>query len=553
MGMMGAMVLGAGSGWGQVETWRMPRDTWPYWVVGVPGGCSNYPVCVNVMDYGAAGNGTTDDSTAFANAIAACTNGGAVYVPAGSYLLNSVINWTHAKRWVLRGAGPNQTWLICGAGNHAFTFGGDTTRAASTVSSGYTRGSTTLTVATPANVHVGDLIRFWQDDDSDTTYSQDNGVGPTSGHRFQQFVCMAKNGSDITISAPIYYTNFQSSYNPRLEAFTQQAIGCGIEDLGMTASNSSCSTLIYFYIAQDCWLKNIAVTNSTLMQVAVLNGYRIEIRDSMFYYHRSYDTTDRNSVHLQQMSTDCLVENNIGQFNNGSFNAQGTVGCVIGYNWSIHGLPTGTSFAGGDSSHGYGAYFLLFECNAGPWISLDNTWGGNCRTTVFRNWCHRLDYWDYSTGHDSSQNRGPGCYNDASCYNNNWVGNIVSRPEDSGATLAQQYEVNAERGGPDSQVAATIFMHGNFDYGTGSTGWSNSISHSLSNSYYLTAKPGWWGNLTNWPAFGPDVCTDSTITNWPRLPAQYREQFGTNPPAGGGGAVPVRFRGGAGTIRSGRI
>lgn len=53
---------------------------------------SFFPV-VNVRDYGAVGDGSTDDSTAINNAIAALpTTGGTVYFPAGDYAIASTVN-----------------------------------------------------------------------------------------------------------------------------------------------------------------------------------------------------------------------------------------------------------------------------------------------------------------------------------------------------------------------------------------------------------------------------------------------------------------------------
>lgn len=46
---------------------------------------------VSVKDFGAKGDGTTDDTTSITNAIAALPNGGSIYFPAGTYLVTSTI------------------------------------------------------------------------------------------------------------------------------------------------------------------------------------------------------------------------------------------------------------------------------------------------------------------------------------------------------------------------------------------------------------------------------------------------------------------------------
>eukprot|EP01047_Picozoa_sp_COSAG01_P021400 COSAG01_NODE_1241_length_11085_cov_9.712361_4_plen_176_part_00 len=62
------------------------------WSPGVPGGIPRYPAGASVADYGAKGDGITDDSAAFTAAAAACAAGHAVMVPAGTFLLASSVN-----------------------------------------------------------------------------------------------------------------------------------------------------------------------------------------------------------------------------------------------------------------------------------------------------------------------------------------------------------------------------------------------------------------------------------------------------------------------------
>lgn len=70
---------------------------------------------LNVKWYGATGDGSTDDTTAFADAIAACrtAGGGVVYAPPGTYIIDKV---TLAYGVTIRGAGPNATMLKAKAG-----------------------------------------------------------------------------------------------------------------------------------------------------------------------------------------------------------------------------------------------------------------------------------------------------------------------------------------------------------------------------------------------------------------------------------------------------
>lgn len=69
-----------------------------------------YPVSVNVADFGAVGNGTTDNTEAFRKAIKKCKNKGAVYIPEGNYLLldRLVISKSNI---CIKGAGQGKTIL----------------------------------------------------------------------------------------------------------------------------------------------------------------------------------------------------------------------------------------------------------------------------------------------------------------------------------------------------------------------------------------------------------------------------------------------------------
>ncbi|MER6382100.1 glycosyl hydrolase family 28-related protein [Streptomyces sp. NPDC001118] len=73
---------------------------------------------VSVKDYGAVGNGTADDSAAVTAAVAAVSsNGGVVYFPAGTYLINSGTGLTLATAaTTLRGTGAEASKLVIGSG-----------------------------------------------------------------------------------------------------------------------------------------------------------------------------------------------------------------------------------------------------------------------------------------------------------------------------------------------------------------------------------------------------------------------------------------------------
>src|SRR5690348_3259914 len=79
------------------------------WKPGVPGGIPQRSViCSNVKtNYNAKGDGTTDDSTAFQNALDACPSGQVVFVPEGIYKFTQRLEIPSGV--VLRGESPQMT------------------------------------------------------------------------------------------------------------------------------------------------------------------------------------------------------------------------------------------------------------------------------------------------------------------------------------------------------------------------------------------------------------------------------------------------------------
>jgi hypothetical protein len=99
--------------WGQQgELWnqsRLPDFSFAGYHMGndpIP----NVPVVANVKDFGARGDGLTDDSQAFLSAIAATSNG-TLFIPAGRYRITQQLYFAK-NNFVLRGEGPDRTVLF---------------------------------------------------------------------------------------------------------------------------------------------------------------------------------------------------------------------------------------------------------------------------------------------------------------------------------------------------------------------------------------------------------------------------------------------------------
>jgi len=139
------------------------------WAPGIPGDIPDYPIGVSVVDYGAVGDGVTDDSLAFTLAIAACADHHAVLIPAGTYLVTQRLEIL--KPIVLRGEGDDATFLkLWGDPAVAYSraqiwIGRKNVGIDTAVVGGCAKGSNELEVASVAGFAVGDLVELRQDND----------------------------------------------------------------------------------------------------------------------------------------------------------------------------------------------------------------------------------------------------------------------------------------------------------------------------------------------------------------------------------------------------
>jgi len=101
--------------WGNSGECWSPASRLP--AFGTAGHCSgkepipSYPVLTSVKNHGAKGDGVTDDTAAFREALLSVGERGAVLVPAGRYVLSDVVEMQRSGV-ALRGEGPDKSVLI---------------------------------------------------------------------------------------------------------------------------------------------------------------------------------------------------------------------------------------------------------------------------------------------------------------------------------------------------------------------------------------------------------------------------------------------------------
>ncbi|MFL6504385.1 MAG: glycosyl hydrolase family 28-related protein, partial [Candidatus Udaeobacter sp.] len=143
----------------------IPGTRIPPWQnnTGVPGGIpTNRVVYVNVVDLGADPTGTNDSSAIIQSAMDNCPQAQVVYIPEGTFRLGTLLHIQNSQAITLRGAGMGRTTLFGPNNNPIFTAGDATWPPPDedpanwiSITSGATKGSNTITVASTSKFVVG--------------------------------------------------------------------------------------------------------------------------------------------------------------------------------------------------------------------------------------------------------------------------------------------------------------------------------------------------------------------------------------------------------------
>jgi hypothetical protein len=481
------------------------------------------------------------------NAIQNCGNNQVVKLNAGTYNLSGAIIFNNKSNVTLRGAGPDQTFLIFNGGdgcmglwaNLCIKNGGKSSDNPGTVANwtgGYAKGSTSITLSTTSGLSVGDMLVLDQLDDSSDSgdvwicqslaCATEGGAGGRPGRAQMQFVKVTGvSGSTVSFAPGIYMPNWRADRQPQAWWVTP-VVGVGIEDLSMDHANSgtNVSTGLFIGNAFDSWVKNVRSMRANRNHVWLFEAARVTIRDSYFYgtlngASQSYGVESR-------MSADNLIENNIFQRVTAPMMTGNATGTVYGYNYSTDNFYYVASWMQASAYfHDAGVDNVLWEGNDGNGFNADNIHGTSNFGTMFRN---RWNGWEPGKDLQTS----PIIIQSSNRFMN-IVGNVLGEPG-----FHTVYESNAPSGSNpnksiftlgwssngytgslanDPKVASTMLRWGNYDVVSGTRFNASEApaglpvyasaapsSTTLPASMYKSARPTWFGSVA-WPAIGPDV------------------------------------------------
>jgi len=259
----------------------------------------NVPRGVSVKDFGAKGDGETDDTAAFLKALAEVKSG-AIEVPPGRYRITGLLEITRPNV-VLRGAGTDKTilffptplndikpnWGATTTGqktsNYSWSGGFITVRGSfqskklTDIAGTAKRGDQTVTVASVAGLRVGQEIEVYQSDKPDNTlavhlYGGDAGpVENLKGRARASLVTRitAIKDNRVSLDRPLR-CDFRPEWQPQLRAFEPTVTESGVEHLAfeypVTPYKGHFTELGFNPVALSgvahCWVRNVRGANA---------------------------------------------------------------------------------------------------------------------------------------------------------------------------------------------------------------------------------------------------------------------------------------------------
>jgi hypothetical protein len=289
--------------WGERgETWnpqsRLPDFSFAGYHCGEKA-LPNPPRGVSVKDFGAKGDGVTDDTQAFLDALAGVRSG-AIEVPPGRYRITRILEINGANI-LLRGAGPDKTTLFFptplndikpnwGAtttgqrtSNYSWSGGFLTIRGSfgsrtlANIVADAKRGDTSVRVSSSDRFRAGQRIEVFQSDTPDNSlaihlYSGDSGpVQNLKGRTQSSLVCRVTRieGDRVHLDRPLR-CDTRTTWRAQLRSFEPTVTESGIENLSCEFPDQPYkghfTELGFNAIAlsgvADCWVRNVRTINA---------------------------------------------------------------------------------------------------------------------------------------------------------------------------------------------------------------------------------------------------------------------------------------------------
>lgn len=483
-------------------------------------------------------DGTTDVFSIVTNAIANASAGvlTKLQFPAGTFIIRSTVQLGDAgsgqaatylnKNVIISGVGEATYFKFENASGPAFYLRTSSVLGFGTpltISSGATQGSTTLTLAATTGLAVGDYVKVGQNNTPAENWGY---AGATSDDN--QTVCAIVtniNANVIQIDVPLPEALANSPY---VKEFNSSIGRCGFENFSITMTNKNTGSevcLISLVRSTNCWITGVKGSNFHN------KGFTVsECKDTVIENNDIGDASNNASsvyaIHVMSSSTRTRVVNNIvRKASSGILVQDGATYTFVGYNYHPDTWPKDWNgnidfLGGGINLHGFAPQFTLIEGNIAGCVFIDDVWGMNRATTIFRNWLTRKDP---SLAVPDTIAFGIKAAEIQFTNRLTWIAmNILGSPDEAGSGKATGVPTGWNAAGNANDTTATnstnLRLVNNWLWENSTlVSWNNDTYTTPPASLYYDSKPAWYPENLNWPPFDPQ---SSSKTNW--LPATYR-------------------------------
>jgi len=434
---------------------------------------------VSVKDFGARGDGETDDTAAFLKALATVKSG-AIEVPAGRYRITDMLE-IKRSHIVLRGAGPDKSILFfpkplneikpnwgattAGLRTSEYSWSGGFVwfkgdlgrRTLAQVTAPAQRGDHKLRVSTSKLLHAGQRVEIVETDTpqnslADALYSGDAGdtsklLGTTRvsivGH------VIKITGDEIELDRPLRF-DINSEWQPRVTSFEPNVTESGVENLGfefpVTPYAGHFTELGFNAVAyngvSDCWARNLRILNADSGIFA--NGYFCTMTNIVYESARQPDKTFGSTGHH-------------------GFGFEGEDNLFTGFDFRtqfIHDITVDHNASGNVSAHGRGVD-LCFDhhrraVNENLYTDIDaglgtHLWRSSGGDALGKHSAARNTFWNIRT--TRPQNYPPADFGPASI---NIVGIYSQQPSDKNANGRWFEAISPEKMSPPDLHAGQL-------------------------------------------------------------------------------------------------
>jgi hypothetical protein len=349
---------------------------------------TNRTTLINVAEapYSADTNGVSNASTAIQNAVTAAAVGDAVYLPAGTYRLNSMI--TLKSGITLRGAGISNTFVKPYGAAGGFGIGSASAydypaQGADTIHAGATIGSTNITInEQPNSTWVNLCLRLSAKNDTNQPVISARGFDRSRSITVRVMAVNAGT-SNITFWPPL---PFGLTNTPVYKLPLAKITNAWLESLTVDATNSTYTgSILAISEAVDCGFYRVEVKQAPYY--AAFIGSSVNCEMEKCYLNMGKGNSPNGWGIGVANNTGALIEDNV--FNELVPNVEMNYGShlnIFGYNY----LRTSTGSGVLDVNHGAHNSFNLVEGNVGMYCQSDGYHGSSSEEIIFRNWFHSM-------------------------------------------------------------------------------------------------------------------------------------------------------------------